>query len=65
MGHDGDAVEALQKAIAIDPAYAKAHYFLGLIYLKLQRPESAFKVYRILKDIDGDLAKKLLDAIGE
>ncbi len=65
MGRDGDAVEALQKAIAIDPAYAKAHYLLGLIYMKLQRPEAAFKVYRILKEIDGDLAKKLLEAIGE
>ncbi len=65
MGRDGDAVEALKQAIAIDPAYAQAHYLLGLVYMKLQRPEAAFKVYRILKEIDSDLAQKLLEAIGE
>jgi Tfp pilus assembly protein PilF len=65
MGRDSDAIEALKKAIENDPAYAKAHYLLGLVYMKLQRPEAAFKVYRILKEIDGDLARKLLEAIGE
>ncbi|MGH7452310.1 MAG: tetratricopeptide repeat protein, partial [bacterium] len=65
MERDGEAIETLKKAIESDPAYAKAHYLLGLIYMKIQRPEAAFKVYRILKDIDSDLAKKLLETIGE
>jgi len=41
------------------------HYGLGLIYLILDDKGSAFEVYKILKELDRDLANKLFDLIYE
>ena len=40
-----------------------AHYGLGLVYLMIDDKDSALEEYKILKDLDKDLASKLLKLI--
>lgn len=69
MGYDNlkhyqEAIKAYKQAIHISPDYVKAHYNLGLVYLYcLKDPGSALGQYKILKDMDKDLAEKLYNEI--
>jgi tetratricopeptide (TPR) repeat protein len=58
-----EAIEAYKEAIRIKPDFAEAHYNLGLTYLILGDKGSALDEYRILKDLDKDLANKLFTLI--
>jgi tetratricopeptide (TPR) repeat protein len=58
-----DAREAYIQAIRIDPDYAEAHYYLGVDYLLIRDRNSAVNEYKILKELDIDLANKLFDLI--
>jgi Tfp pilus assembly protein PilF len=58
-----DAIEILNKAVAIDPNYIKARLNLGLAYFYIGNQEAAKKEYRILLQISPDHAKKLLSVI--
>lgn len=58
-----EAIEAYKQAICIKPDDAEAHYYLGLTYLLLEDRGSALQEYRILKDLDKDLANKLFNLI--
>ena len=58
-----DARESYIKAIRIDPDYTEAHYSLGVAYLLIKDRNSALKEYKILKELDIDLANKLFDLI--
>jgi len=40
-----------------------AHYNLGVIYILIGDRNSALKEYKILKELDIDLANKLFDSI--
>jgi type IV pilus biogenesis/stability protein PilW len=45
-GRDDQAIESIEKAIAIAPTYADAHNNLGNIYNKAGQPEKAVDAYR-------------------
>ncbi len=68
QGRIRDAIEALKLAIRINPNLHRAHYAhhsLGLCYLLLGDKGSALEEYKILKDLDKDLANGLFNAIYE
>ena len=58
-------VETYKQAILIDPAYVNPHYGLGLSYLKVRDKKLALDEYKILKDLDINLANELLDLINK
>jgi len=63
LGFHEDAREAYIQAIRIDPDYAEAHYRLGIDYLLIKDRDSALNEYKILKELDIDLANELFDLI--
>ena len=58
-----EAIEPFKQAIRIKPEDAKAHFCLGLVYSLVDDKGSALEEYKILKDLDKDLARKLLNLI--
>ena len=63
LGRYTEAISAFKQAIRIQPDYAKAHYGLGIIYLILEDRGSALDQYKILKDLNKDLANQLFNLI--
>ena len=62
LGMYKEAIEACKQAIRIKPDDAKAHFNLGLIYVFNDRG-SALEQYKILKNLDSELANKLFNLI--
>ena len=60
-----EGTKAFKQAIRIDPDHAEAHYFLGRDYLILGDRGSALDQYKILKNLDSDLANELFNLIYE
>jgi|GEM_PF-7063152 len=64
-----EAIESFKQGIRIDPEVtgaALAHYSLGVLYLYINNDRgSALEQYKILKDLNKDLANKLFNAIYE
>ena len=58
-----EAVIFFKQAIRIKPDCAGAHYMLGATQLILNEKDAASEEYRILKDINTQLANKLLEKI--
>jgi tetratricopeptide (TPR) repeat protein len=59
-----EAIETYKQAIRIKPDFANAHYHLGLIYaILLNDRGSALEQYKILKNLDSELANKLFNFI--
>ena len=58
-----DAIKVLKEAIQSRPDYAEAHHILGLMYLIHGNKSAAFEQYRILKDLDKELADELFKYI--
>jgi tetratricopeptide (TPR) repeat protein len=63
LGFHEEAREAYIQAIRIDPDYAEAHYSLGVAYLLIKDRDSAINEYKILKELNIDLANKLFNLI--
>jgi len=63
LGQFNEAIKSFKQAIALKPGWARAHYRLGLAYLKANDKEAAVEQYEILKDLDANYAKKLFDSI--
>jgi len=63
LGTYSKAIEAFKQAIRIYPDDALAHYGLGFAYLLLGDKISALNEYKILKELDIDLANELFDLI--
>ena len=57
------AIEAYKQAIRIDPDLAKPHLGLGLTYFLIGDKSSALNEYKILKNLDINLANELFDLI--
>ncbi len=57
------ALEAFKQAIHIDPDNANAHGGLGHVYFLIGDRNSALNEYKILNELDIDLANKLFDFI--
>ena len=60
-----DAVESFKQAPRINPDNADAHHNLGIAYLLIRDRNSALNEYKILKDLDIDLANELFDLISK
>jgi len=60
LGFYKDAIEAFKQAIHIDHSNANAHFYLGLSYLAIGDKSSILNEYKILKDLNINLAKKLI-----
>jgi len=58
-----DAIEAFKQSIRIEPDHTNAHFSLGFSYFKTGDKSSALGEYKILKELDIDLANKLFDLI--
>ncbi|MEO0136971.1 MAG: tetratricopeptide repeat protein [candidate division WOR-3 bacterium] len=65
LGRYSEAIEAFRQAIRIKPDFADAHYNLGIIYLIIEDKGSALDEYKILKDLDRDLANELFNSINK
>ena len=58
-----EALEALKQAIRINPDDPQAHFSIGIVYLSLDDRNSALQEYKILKELDLDMANRLFDLI--
>lgn len=58
-----EALEALKQAIRINPDDPQAHYSIGIVFLSLDDRNSALQEYKILKELDLDIANRLFDLI--
>ncbi|MDP8247486.1 MAG: tetratricopeptide repeat protein [Candidatus Tritonobacter lacicola] len=65
LGRYPYAVRAYKRAILINTDNVSAHFNLGIAYLHLGDGDSALYEYGVLKDLDGDMAAKLLDSMQE
>ncbi|MGA2065772.1 MAG: tetratricopeptide repeat protein [Thermoguttaceae bacterium] len=52
QGRSGPAIDAFQKALAIDPAFEKAHYGLGVALARCGRVDEAVAQYRKVLEIN-------------
>jgi tetratricopeptide (TPR) repeat protein len=57
-----EAADAFKKATTLDPKMAKAHYGLGLAYQEVGDTHGLMEQYRILENLDRNLALKLAQA---
>jgi len=57
------AIEPFKQAIRIEPDDAETHFCLGSIYALLNNEDSALEEYKILKNLDPQMANKLFDLI--
>lgn len=58
-----EAAMSFKQAIRIKPDEAYAHYRLGMTYVMLTLTEAALNEYKILRNLDSDLAIKLFNFI--
>ena len=65
LGRWNEAIKAYKQAIRIVPDYALAHFSLGVVYVAVGDKNAAFDEYKILKDLNQDMAKKLFALIYE
>jgi tetratricopeptide (TPR) repeat protein len=63
LGYYSEAVDALKRAIQIKPGYSEAHYDLSKVYLMTGDTASALNEYKILRDLNGNMANKLFNLI--
>lgn len=63
QGRPADAIVSYQEALRLHPKYPSPHFGLGLAYLQLNDRSMAMKEYRRLKELDGELADRLLSLI--
>ncbi len=60
-----EAIDAFKQAIRINPDDVDAHFCLGLAYVYLNDRGSALKQYKILENLDTELANELLKLINK
>lgn len=65
VGQWGQAMACFEYAIELDPGFAAAHYGLGLSCWVFEDMEAAWEEYRILRQLDDDLADDLFEYIQE
>ena len=65
LGKFQEAIESCKQAISIDPDFVYAHSNLGLAYHYSNDRNSALEQYKILKELDTELANELFDEINE
>src|SRR5262245_1994429 len=63
IGHYTDAIASLQEAIHLNPSVPLSHKLLGLAYVVVNERDKATQEYRILLQLDADMANYLNAAI--
>jgi tetratricopeptide (TPR) repeat protein len=63
LGMPEESFDAFKQAVRIRPDNAQAHYNIGLYYTVSGNRGSALEEYKILKDLDVELANKLFNLI--
>jgi len=58
-----EGIKALKQVIELKPNWARAHYHLGVAYLKIGKEDSALEQYKTLKGLDQNYANKLFNEI--
>ncbi len=58
-----EAIESLKQAIRIKPGYANAHLGLGVTYFLIKDRALALEEYKILKELDKEMANTLFNLI--
>ena len=56
-------MEAFKQAIRVDPDFAPAHYNMGIIYLNTGDKAAALEEYKILKELNPEMAEMLFKQI--
>jgi tetratricopeptide (TPR) repeat protein len=64
-GRYEEAILSYKQAVRIKPAFPEAHLNLGMAYLRTGDRGSALEEYRLLKELDRELANKLFNLIYE
>jgi hypothetical protein len=65
QGAEEDAQAALDRAVALNPQFADAHYDLGRVYADEGQAGLAAREYGVLKKLSPDLARKLRSYIAQ
>lgn len=65
MGRYDDAIASYRQALQIKPGLAEAHLNLGMSYLKSGNRGAALDEYKVLKEMDKEMANRLFDLIYE
>ena len=63
LGRHAEAITAYKQAIRIRPDNAYSHLYLGLAYLITDDKGSALEEYKILKELDQEMANELFNVI--
>ena len=65
LGEYERSIHAYQQTIRINPDFKEAHFGLSISYYLSADHDMAMKRYNVLKTLDEDMAKNLLDAISK
>jgi len=65
LGLHKESIEALKQAIRLKPADADIHFGLGGLYFLIGDKSSALDEYKVLKELDINLANQLSDLINK
>ena len=63
LGKPDQEMGAYREAIRIDPNFAPAHFGIGYAFVQKGNKAAALEQYKILKDLDEELANSLFDLI--
>ena len=63
MGLYDEGIKAYYQALRIEPDNAEAHFGLGLVYVDLKEKEEVLRIVEILKNLNNELADKLLTRV--
>jgi tetratricopeptide (TPR) repeat protein len=65
MGRYEEAIDSYKRALLLKPLMPEGHLNLGMTYLKLGDKGSAIEEYKILKEVDKEMANRLFNLIYE
>ncbi|MEZ5308698.1 MAG: tetratricopeptide repeat protein [Pyrinomonadaceae bacterium] len=60
-----EAIDAYTKCLTISPRFARVRFNLGYVFMQVGKVDKAKEQYELLRNLDEDLAKKLLDVINK
>ena len=63
MGLFEEAVESYKRAVRLKPLLPETHLNLGITYLQMADKGSALGEFKILKDLDKEMANRLFNLI--
>ncbi len=63
LGQPREAIPAFEEAVRIRPQDAEARFHLGVAYLAIGKRTLALEQYRMLRDLDEEKARQLIDRI--